>query len=144
MNNSSETSAIPEEIPAAAPAATRAILLSRLFSMITEHPWAQDFPMSTLGPSGPKEQPVPRKADIISGTILRSPNLPAEVEAYLDFNLTSNPKFKVHVQVGSSISVFANSPPLCVAPFRCIRTNPAVKRGNTKTSSEAKETSKEQ
>lgn len=47
-------------MPAAAPAATRAIFLSLLFSIISENPFAHDFPISTLGPSGPKEQPVPK------------------------------------------------------------------------------------
>lgn len=51
---------IPEAIPAAAPAATRAIRLSRLFSIISEHALAHDLPISTLGPSGPNEQPVPK------------------------------------------------------------------------------------
>lgn len=47
-------------MPAAAPAATRAIFLSLLFSIIKENPLAHDFPISTLGPSGPKEPPVPK------------------------------------------------------------------------------------
>lgn len=51
---------IPEEIPAAAPAAIRVFILSLLFAIIKENPWAHDLPMSTLGPSGPKEQPVPK------------------------------------------------------------------------------------
>ncbi|MFS7963815.1 hypothetical protein Hanom_Chr08g00742751 [Helianthus anomalus] len=57
---SREISKKPEAMPAAAPAATRAILRSLLFSIINEHPFAHDFPISTLGPSGPNEQPVPK------------------------------------------------------------------------------------
>jgi hypothetical protein len=53
-------SKIPEAIPAADPAATRAILRSLLFSIIAAHPYAQDLPISTLGPSGPREHPVPK------------------------------------------------------------------------------------
>ena len=51
---------IPEAIPAADPAAIRAILRSLLFSIISAHPIAQDLPISTLGPSGPSEHPVPK------------------------------------------------------------------------------------
>lgn len=50
----------PEAIPAADPAAIRAILRSLLFSIISAHPIAQDLPISTLGPSGPNEHPVPK------------------------------------------------------------------------------------
>nr|GMD74309.1 hypothetical protein Iba_chr13aCG4060 [Ipomoea batatas] len=57
-----------------------------------------------------------QKADIISGTIHRSPNLLAYVEAYLDFNLTSNPKLKLTaVSLSSSAAVI----PFCAVdnPF---------------------------
>nr|GMD34552.1 hypothetical protein Iba_chr09cCG13180 [Ipomoea batatas] len=45
----------------------------------------------------------------------------SDLPTYLDFNLTSNPKLKVHVQVGSSISVFANSPQLLSDKARAMR-----------------------
>lgn len=50
----------PEEIPAADPAATRDTFLLELLSNKELTPLAMDAPISTLGPSGPNEFPVPR------------------------------------------------------------------------------------
>lgn len=50
----------PDEIPAAEPEATRDSFLSSLFSNNAPIPLAMDAPISTLGPSGPNEFPVPR------------------------------------------------------------------------------------
>ena len=46
-------------MPAAAPAATRESYLFKLLSAKVPTPLAIDAPISTLGPSGPKEFPVP-------------------------------------------------------------------------------------
>lgn len=50
----------PEAIPAADPAATRESFLFGLLSNKVPTPLAMEVPISTLGPSGPKEFPVPR------------------------------------------------------------------------------------
>ena len=60
MQTCNNTTNVPEAIPDAVPATTRATFLALLFSIINENPLAHDFPMSTLGPSGPEEQPVPK------------------------------------------------------------------------------------
>lgn len=50
----------PEEIPAADPAASRERFLWEFLSNKVRTPLAMEVPISTLGPSGPKELPVPR------------------------------------------------------------------------------------
>lgn len=50
----------PEEIPAADPAAARESFLLGFLSNEVPTPLAMEVPISTLGPSGPREFPVPR------------------------------------------------------------------------------------
>ena len=50
----------PEEIPAADPAAIRERFVWGYLSNKVAIPLAMEVPISTLGPSGPKELPVPR------------------------------------------------------------------------------------
>ncbi len=50
----------PEEIPAADPTATRESFLWGFLSNKVPTPLAMEAPISTLGPSGPNELPVPR------------------------------------------------------------------------------------
>lgn len=53
----------PDAIPAADPAATRASFFPPSNLNTFPNPLAIDEPISTLGPSGPKEFPVPRVKD---------------------------------------------------------------------------------
>lgn len=89
---------LPEEMPAAAPAATSAIFLSLLCSINCENPFAVDFPISTLGPSGPNEQPVPNvTAAWIAFTVGKIPARKSkpcvweEVDCFIWSNISNKP-----------------------------------------------------